>query len=86
MWETALDVAKAQGFTLEHVHDLLLTLFEGRVALVTDDAKLQQAREAVARLVTTAAKGARDRGFHELDEFFVNEALFKMPRVFPLTD
>jgi hypothetical protein len=30
--------------------------------------------------------GARERGFHVLDEFFLNEALFKMPRVFPLTD
>jgi hypothetical protein len=68
------------------VRDPLLSLFEGRIALVTDDAKLQQGRQAVARLITTAADGAGRRGFHTLEPFFVNEALFAMPRVFPLTD
>jgi len=54
---------------------------------VTDDGqKLHDAREAVARLVKTTMAGARERGFHVLSEFFLNEALFKMPRVFPLTD
>jgi hypothetical protein len=86
MWETAMAVAAAKGFTLNHVREPLLTLFEGRVALVTDEAKLHDAREAVARLIATACAGATQRGFHELEEFFLNEALFKMPRVFPLTD
>jgi hypothetical protein len=86
MWETAMAVAAARDFTLNHVREPLLTLFEGRVALVTDEAKLHDAREAVARLIATACTGAQQRGFHELEEFFLNEALFKMPRVFPLTD
>jgi len=74
-------------FTLDPIRDPLMTLFEGRVPLVTDDGqKLHDAREAVARLVKTTMAGARERGFHVLSEFFLNEALFKMPRVFPLTD
>jgi hypothetical protein len=86
LWETALDVAKTKDVSLKDVRDPLLSLFEGRIALVTDDAKLQQGRQAVARLITTAADGAGRRGFHTLEPFFINEALFAMPRVFPLTD
>jgi len=63
-----------------------MTLLEGRVQLVTDAQKLQEARKAVARLVEGTIAGARERGFHVLSEFFLNEALFKMPRVFPLTN
>jgi type VI secretion system (T6SS) phospholipase Tle1-like effector len=86
MWETALDVTAASDFKLDPIRDALLTLFEARSPLVTDDEKLQAARAAVRRLITTTIAGARQRGFHVLDEFFLNEALFKMPRVFPLTD
>jgi hypothetical protein len=86
LWETALDVAKAKDVSLDDVREPLLSLFEGRIRLVTDDAKLLQGRQAVARLITTAADGARVRGFHTLEPFFVTEALFAMPRVFPLTD
>jgi len=31
-------------------------------------------------------EGARERGFHVLADFFFTEALFKLPRLFPLTD
>jgi hypothetical protein len=86
MWETALAAAAAQGFTLDHVREPLLTLFEGRVPLVTDDGQLQQAGAAVRRLIQTAIDGARERGFNTLEEFFLTEALFKLPRLFPLTD
>jgi len=86
MWETALDVVAPTDFTLDPIRDELLTLFEGRVPLVTDDQELHAAREAAARLIKTTIAGARERGFHVLNEFFLNEALFKMPRVFPLTD
>jgi hypothetical protein len=30
--------------------------------------------------------GAQQRGFHVLAEFFLNEALFNSPHVYPLTD
>jgi len=86
MWETALGVVAGTDFTLDPIREPLLSLFEARSLLVTDDEKLQAARHAVARLITTTMAGARERGFHVLAEFFLNEALFKMPRVFPLTD
>jgi hypothetical protein len=86
MWETALSVVAGTDFTLDPIREPLLSLFEARSLLLTDDEKVQAARHAVARLITTTMAGARQRGFHVLDEFFLNEALFKMPRVFPLTD
>lgn len=86
LWETADAVATANGFTLDHIRDALLTLFQGRLSLIRTDSDLARARQATARLVATAVKGAQERGFHVLTEFFLNEALFKLPRLFPLTD
>lgn len=86
MWETAEAVAIANDFTLDHVRDDLLTLFQGRVSLVTTEAELLVAREAVNRLLLTMVDGARARGFRVLTDFFFTEALFKLPRLFPLTD
>ena len=86
LWETAEAVAVAQDFNLDHVRDPLLTLFQGRISLVTNEDQLNTARAAVSRLVTTMVQGARERGFHVLAEFFFTEALFKLPRLFPLTD
>jgi len=86
LWETADAVVKANGFNLEHLHDALLTLLQSRIALVTTDDQLTVAKTAVTRLMTTAVAGAQERGFHVLTEFFFNEALFKLPRLFPLTD
>src|SRR4051812_11388288 len=86
MWETADAVAKANDFNLDHIRDPLLTLFQGRISLVTSDADLTRARDAVRQLLATTIAGARERGFHVLSEFFFTEALFKSPRLFPLTD
>jgi hypothetical protein len=86
LWEAAEQVARANGFTLEQSGDALLTLLQGRISLVATDAQLQLARHAVARLVATAAKGAQDRGFHVLQEYFLTEALFGLPHLYPLTD
>lgn len=44
------------------------------------------ARQAVNRLVLTMIDGAHQRGFYVLTVFFFNEALLKLPRLFPLTD
>jgi hypothetical protein len=64
LWETALDVAKTKDVSLKDVRDPLLSLFEGRIALVTDDAKLPaRASGSGARLITAAADGAGRRGF-----------------------
>jgi hypothetical protein len=86
MWETAMAVAAANDFKLDPIRDALLTLFEARSPLITDEATLHDARDAVRRLMVTTIAGARERGFHVLNEFFLNEALFKLPRLFPLTD
>jgi hypothetical protein len=86
MWETADAVAKANGYTLDHVRDSLLTLFQGRVLLVTNDDQLVVARAAVNRLLLTMIDGAQQRTFRVLTDFFFTEALFKLPRMFPLTD
>jgi hypothetical protein len=59
---------------------------QGRISLVTTDDQLKIAQNAVSRLMATAIQGTRERGFHVLNEFFLNEALFKLPRLFPLTD
>ncbi|HEY1910696.1 MAG TPA: DUF2235 domain-containing protein [Vicinamibacterales bacterium] len=86
MWETADAVATANGFTLDHVRDSLLTLFQGRVPLVTNEDQLVVARAAVSRLLETMIQGAHERTFHVLTDFFFTEALFKLPRMYPLTD
>ncbi len=86
LWETADAVATANGYTLDHVRDSLLTLFQARVPLVTNEDQLTQARGAVQRLLNTMIDGARARSFRVLTDFFFTEALFKLPRLFPLTD
>ncbi len=86
MWETAAAVAEANGFKLDPLRDMLLTLFQARVPLVTNEEELTRARQAVSRLMLTTIAGARQRGFMVLSEFFLTEAIFKSPRLFPLTD
>jgi hypothetical protein len=86
LWETAEAVAKARDFKLDPVRDALLTLFQGRIPLVTNEAQLATARQAVNRLVGIMIDGAHQRGFYVLTVFFFNEALLKLPRSFPLTD
>jgi type VI secretion system (T6SS) phospholipase Tle1-like effector len=86
LWQIAETIARDNEFKLDQVRDALLTLLQGRIALVTNDAQMAAARQAVARLMAVAVHGAQERGFHVLSEFFFNEALFKLPRMFPLTD
>ena len=86
LWDAADQVARQNGFDLTHARDWLLTLFEGRVALVTNDAQLTLARANVGRLIAAAAAAATRRDFHVLQDFFLNEALFSLPHLFPLTD
>ena len=63
-----------------------MELFQARSSPITKDEQLTTARRAVARLVVTMVEGARRRGFHVMSEFFLTEALFSLPRLFPLTD
>jgi hypothetical protein len=86
LWEAAEATAQQLGFRLESVKDPLLTLFQGRISLITNDDDLRRGRGAAVRLVATMVHGAQEKGFHVLNEFFLNEALFALPRLFPLTD
>ena len=86
LWDTAAAAAKARDYALDPVRDALLTLLQARIPLVTNDAQLATARQAVTRLVNTTIDGAHQRGFYVLTEFFFNEALLKVGRLFPLTD
>ena len=86
MWETADAVAKANDFNLDRVRDELLTLFQGRVVLVTNEEQLKVACAAASRLLKTMVHGAQERGYHSMEPFFFNEALFKLPHLYPLTD
>ena len=64
----------------------MLNLLEGRVILVTNEAELTQARANIGLLIATAAGNAKRRDFRVLAEFFLNEALFSLPHLFPLRD
>ncbi|MGH9141053.1 MAG: phospholipase effector Tle1 domain-containing protein [Vicinamibacterales bacterium] len=86
LWETADAVATANGYTLDHVRDSLLTFFQPRVPQQTNEDQYTHAPGSEQRLLNTMIDGARARGFRVLTDFFFTEALFKLPRLFPLTD
>jgi hypothetical protein len=86
MWEAAQQISAREDMPLDASKDLLLTLFQGRVSLVTNDNDLKRAQIGAAQLVANAIRGARNRGEHHLAPFYVNEALFNTPHLYPLTD
>jgi hypothetical protein len=86
MWEAAQQIAAREDMPLDDSKDLLLTLFQGRVPLVTNDDDLKRAQIGAAQLVANAIHGARTRGEHHLAPFYVNEALFNTRHLYPLTD
>ncbi len=86
MWEAAQAIATQEDCAIDDSKDVLLTLFQGRVILVTNEAQLTQARTAAALLVANAIRGAKNRGMNRLSPFFVNEAIFNTRHLFPLTD
>jgi len=88
MWEAAQDRAQRLGMSIEdeEVTEWVLTLIEGRVGLVQGPDDLQRARASMETLITKGVSKAQQRGFHTLQAFFLNEALFSLPHLFPLTD
>jgi hypothetical protein len=86
LWEAAMATAKQREATIDQAKDTLLELFQARVPLIDSDDDLQRGINAAATLVSTAIDGAVQRGFHTVEPFFVNEAIAKLPRLFPLTD
>ena len=86
MWEAADKVARDHDFTLDHIRAWLLNLLEARVILVTSEAELAQACANVGVLIGAAARNAKRRDFRVLSEFFMNEALFDLPHLYPVRD
>jgi len=86
MWEAAQQIAAREDMPIDDSKDVLLTLFQGRAPLVSNDVDLKRAQIGAAQLVATAIRGARNRGEHHLAPFYVNEALFNTRHLFPLTD
>jgi hypothetical protein len=86
LWATADETAKALGFPITAVKDPLVTLFQGRVALITNAAQLHTARASVTRLVMAMVDGAQKWSFHVMSEFFLNEALFNLRPLHPFSD
>ena len=86
LWATADATANGLGFPIAGAKDALVTLFQGRISLVTSDTQLNTARASTARLVTAMIDGAQKRSFHVMNEFFLNEALFNLYPLYPFTD
>jgi hypothetical protein len=86
LWATADATAKSLDFPITPVKDALVTLFQGRVMLITNEAQLSTARGSVVRLVKAMIDGAQKRSFHVMSEFFLNEALFNLNPLHPFTD
>jgi len=88
MWEAAQDRAQrlGMGIEAEDVTEWVLTLIEGRVGLVQGPDDLQRARAAMETLITVGVSNAQHRMYNKLETFFLNEALFSLPHLFPLTD
>ena len=86
LWATAEAAGKDLDFPIGGARDALLTLFQGRIALVATDDDLRRARHAVAQLVAATVDGAQRRNFHVLNEFFLTEALFRLRPLFPFAD
>ncbi len=86
LWESAEAAGTQLGFPIAGVKEPLLTLFQGRVPLITNEDELKRGRTAAVQLVASMVHGAQSRGFHNLTDFFLTEALFKLRPLFPFTD
>jgi len=86
MWEAAAAVAERHDISLTDTREWLLSLIEGRVLLVQSDADLVRAQHGMTVLVTRAIEKARRMHANSLDEFVLNQSLFELPHVYPITD
>jgi hypothetical protein len=86
LWETAVARAKKDGLSVDPIREPLLTLMQGRIVLVTDDAALQHAVEGTVTLMDIVIRNAQRRGFPTLADFFLTEAIAHTPHLFPYTD
>ena len=66
MWEAAQQIASREDMPRDASKDLLLTLLQGRVPLVTNDDDMTRARIGAAQLIANAIPVARNRGEHHV--------------------
>lgn len=88
LWEAARQRAEqTHNTTLHPIREPLLALMQGRIGLVTDDGEsLRRARIGSAQLIDLVMDAARDRGWTQPSEFFLNYALANRRHLFPYTD
>ena len=87
LWETARSrAAEEHQVTLDVVQEPLLALIAGRIPLVTDDQSLKKAQKGTAMLIDLMMRAAKDRGWSQPAEFFLNFALANRRHLFPFTD
>ena len=86
LWESAVAAAAQLNFPIEQAADPLLTMFQARCLLITNEIQLNEARRGTTQLVAEMIRRAQAVNFHVLNEFFLNEALFHLRPLFPFTD
>ena len=88
LWATAAQRASNKyDVLLDDVEEPLLALIQGRIALVVNDGEsLKKARVGTAMLIDLMMREARLKGWTRPAEFFLNQALFNRPHLFPFTD
>jgi len=76
--------ARATGFLFgDEAQEALLARIHDRVRLVTNDQDLLTARQNTIKLVDETVRCAQKHQFHEVNEFFVTEALQNLRPIFP---
>ncbi|NUR54036.1 MAG: DUF2235 domain-containing protein [Acidobacteria bacterium] len=78
--------AKAAGYSLGESRDPLVALIQGRVALVTDNADMEKARDATTRLVSRMVRVARQNSWPALNDYMLTNALYYLRPLYPFTD
>ena len=86
LWDAAVSEATLRGFSLDPVRDDLITLFQGRVPLITNDTELVKAGNIARQLIAQLVKVAQDKQYNNLHGVFLTEALFDLRPLRPLTD
>lgn len=84
---TAVATAKTLEITVDGpTYDELISVLESRLPLITSEAILETARQAIALLIERAASNARHAPFPTIAPVFLGQAMHELPGLFPLTD
>jgi hypothetical protein len=87
LWETAVARARDEHqVSLDAIEEPLQALIIGRLPLIVNDTSLKEARVNTAKLIDLMMHEARQKGWSEPREFFLNSALAHRRHLFPFTD